>query len=57
MFSSISLCKSFFRKRKTNFEKLIATISKHTVPIRPGRKDERNIKWKGFVGFTYRVAA
>lgn len=54
---AISLCKSFFRKRKTNFEKLIATISMHTVPIRPGRKDKRNITWKGFVGFTYRVAA
>lgn len=54
---AVSVCKHFFRKQKANFDALIRTISKHTVPIRPGRKDKRNIKLKGFVGFTYRVAA
>lgn len=54
---AVSICKKFLRKQKTNFKLLIRTICKNTVPIRPDRKDERNIKLKGFVGFTYRVAA
>ena len=31
-------------------------IEKHLVPIRPGRSDERKIKPKSFVSFSYRVA-
>ena len=37
--------------------KLLEEIARHTVPIRPNRQDERNLKVKGFVGFVYRVAA
>lgn len=54
---AISICKHFFRRQESNISKIIRKIIKYTVPIRPGRQDERNIKNKGFVGFTYRVAA
>lgn len=54
---AVSICKKFVRKQKIDFESLIRNICKNTVPMRPGRKDERNIKLKGFVGFMYRVAA
>ena len=53
----ISICKHFFRRQESNISEIIRKIIKYTVPIRPGRQDERNIKNKGFVGFTYRVAA
>ena len=29
----------------------------YTVPIRPGRQDQRDLRVKGFPGFVYRVAA
>ncbi len=32
-------------------------ISRNTIPIRPGRQDERNLRAKGFSWFTYRIAA
>lgn len=54
---AVSICKKFFRKQESDLKELIKNISKHTVPIRPGRKDKRNMQLKGFVGFTYRVAA
>lgn len=54
---TISICKHFFRTQESNISEIIRKIIKYTVPIRPGRQDERNIKNKGFVGFTYRVAA
>ena len=54
---AIFLCKEFFRDAKADPEKLVHDIAKHIEPVRPGRADQRNIKAKGFVGFTYRVAA
>lgn len=54
---AIHLCKEFYRDPNADGEKLMREIAKHTIPIRPGRRDERNIKAKSFVGFTYRVAA
>lgn len=54
---AVYLCKDFFRTEHADSKKLIADIMKHTVPIRPGRSDQRNLKPKGFVGFIYRVAA
>lgn len=38
------------------FLKVLRRISRYTVPIRPGRKDKRNIKVKAPVCFLYRVA-
>ena len=54
---AIFLCKEFFRDPNGDAEKLIREIAMYTEPVRPGRADQRNIKVKGFVGFTYRVAA
>lgn len=52
-----ALCKEYFRTTDADGAELMREIARHTVPVRPGRADERNLKAKGFVGFTYRVAA
>lgn len=52
-----ALCWEYFRTPGADSEDLARQIARHTVPIRPGRQDLRNLKAKGFVGFTYRVAA
>ncbi|RVU73772.1 transposase [Lactobacillus xujianguonis] len=39
-----------------DYERILIQISYYTVPIRPGRKDERNIKSKSAVYYLYRVA-
>ncbi len=54
---AVHLCKTFYKTLQTNFKQLIADICKYTEPVRPGRRDKRNIKHKRFVGFVYRVAA
>jgi len=52
-----ALCREYFRTPGADGDELARQIARHTVPIRPGRQDQRNLKAKGFVGFTYRVAA
>ena len=54
---AVALCKEFIRTPGADPEKLIQEIARYTVPIRPGRADERNLRVKGFPGFVYRVAA
>lgn len=54
---AVMLCKGFLRTPRADSEKLLEEIARHTVPIRPDRQDERNLKVKGFAGFVYRVAA
>lgn len=54
---AIHLCKWYYKQRNMDFKQLILDICKYTEPIRPGRSDQRNIKHKRFVGFTYRIAA
>ena len=54
---AVMLCKEFLRTPRADGEKLLEEIARHTVPIRPDRQDERNLKVKGFAGFVYRVAA
>ena len=54
---AVMLCKEFLRTPNTDGETLLKEIARHTVPIRPNRQDERNLKVKGFAGFVYRVAA
>lgn len=54
---AVHICKRFFRTIKKDFEILIRDINNYTSPIRPGRKDKRNLHSKRFVGFIYRVAA
>lgn len=51
------LCRKFYRNESGNGAQLVRDILKYTEPIRPDRKDGRNIKAKSFVGFTYRVLA
>lgn len=51
------LCKQFFRNPSSDPKKLMRDIAKYTEPVRPNRRDERNIRTKSFVSFTYRVAA
>lgn len=52
-----TLCREFFRTPDANGEEVMKQIARYSVPVRPGRADKRNLKAKGFVGFTYRVAA
>ncbi len=54
---AIYICKQFCRAIKKDYGELIADISSYTEPIRPGRKDKRNLRAKRFEGFIYRVAA
>lgn len=54
---AIYLCKKFYRTKDADAKQLIKDIAKYTESIRQGRSDERNIKAKSFVGFTYRVSA
>ena len=54
---AVMLCKEFLRTPNADGETLLKEIARYTVPIRPNRQDERNLKVKGFAGFVYRVAA
>lgn len=54
---AVMLCKEHLRTPNTDGETLLKEIARHTVPIRPNRQDERNLRAKGFYGFVYRVAA
>lgn len=54
---AVMLCEEHLRTPNTDGETLLKEIVRHTVPIRPNRQDERNLKVKGFAGFVYRVAA
>ena len=52
---AIDLCRKFYQENKASGTKLLQEIEKYTEPIRDGRKDDRNLKAKSFVGFNYRV--
>lgn len=54
---AVALCKEFIRTPGADPEKLMDKIARYTVPIRPRRADQRNLRVKGFPGFVYRVAA
>ncbi len=54
---AIHICRTFFQKEDTDEKQLIEDIARHTEPIRQGRKENRNLKPKSFVGFVYRVSA
>lgn len=54
---AVMLCKEFLRTPNADGEKLLQEIARYTVPVRPNRQDERNLRVKGFAGFVYRVAA
>ena len=54
---AVMLCKEYIRTPKADSDKLMEDIARYTVPIRPGRQDQRDLRVKGFPGFVYRVAA
>lgn len=54
---AVTLCREFLRTPKADADKLLEEIARYTVPIRPGRQDQRDLRVKGFPGFVYRVAA
>lgn len=54
---AVYLCREFFKTKGADGEKLLADIAKNVESVKPGRADQRNLRAKGFVGFTYRVAA
>ncbi|WP_312159525.1 IS4 family transposase [Oscillibacter sp.] len=54
---AVALCKEYIRTPKADSDKLMENIARYTVPIRPGRQDQRDLRVKGFPGFVYRVAA
>ena len=57
MSMAIYLCRQFYRTKDADAKKLLQDIARYTEPVRPGRRDERNMKAKSFVGFIYRVSA
>ena len=46
---AIYLCRKFFRSERADEDKLLEDIARYVEPIRPGRRDERNLKAKSFV--------
>ena len=53
----VALCKEFLNDPAMTGGAVMWEIGRNTVPIRPGRQDERNLRVKGFGWFTYRIAA
>lgn len=54
---AVGLCRKYLKGADITEGELLEKIARQTVPIRPGRADKRKMTAKGFVGFTYRVAA
>jgi len=54
---AVALCKECIRTPKADGDKLMESIARYTVPVRPGRQDQRDLRINGFPGFVYRVAA
>ena len=54
---AFQLCKQYFREKRFSIKRLTTLICKNLEAIRPDRKDERKIKPKNSISFTYRVAA
>ena len=52
-----ALCREYFRTEDADYDNLLEEIGRHTVPVRPDRQNKRNLKAKGFAGFTYRVSS
>lgn len=52
-----TLCREYLRTPDADGAKLLEQIARYSIPIRPGRADQRKIKPKSFSGFVYRVAA
>ena len=53
----IYLCKQFLSHPGADGAQLMRDIAQYTEPVRPGQRDQRNLKIKSFPGFVYQVAA
>lgn len=54
---AIYICREYLRqKRQLSPPDVIKLIERYTLPIRPNRKDPRNVKSQSAVSFLYRVA-
>mgnify|MGYP001136308050 FL=1 len=54
---AVALCKEFLNDPDMTGGAVMQEIGRNTVPIRPGRQNEHNLRAKGFGWFTYRIAA
>lgn len=54
---AVMLCREYIRTPGVHNDEIYQKIGNYIKPIRPGRKDQRNIQTKGFPGFVYRVAS
>lgn len=54
--SCMIIHKRYGQYSKPDYERILIEIGHYVVPVRPGRKDQRNIKSKTSVYFVYRVA-
>ncbi|MBQ3133573.1 MAG: IS4 family transposase [Clostridia bacterium] len=54
---AIHICKRFCLSNTKKYKSLLNDINRYVIPLRPGRRDERKMRPKRFVGFIYRVAA
>lgn len=54
---AVCFCKKFYRGTLSANLDLMEEISRHVEAVRPGRQDQRKLRYKRFVGFIYRVAA
>ena len=54
---AVMLCKKFYRGTLSAGLDLIEEIGRYVEAIRPGRQDQRKLRYKRFAGFVYRVAA
>lgn len=53
---AVYLCRKYYKNPEKDGKTLMEETGRYLEPIRPGRADERNVRAKWFVGFTYRVA-
>lgn len=51
------ICRKYYTQPVTPAMNIIKEIGRYILPIRPGRRDKRNLKAKSVVSFLYRVAA
>lgn len=54
--SCVIIHKRYGQFSKIDYEQILIEIGHYVIPVRPGRKDQRNIKVKAPIYFMYRVA-
>lgn len=54
---AVYLCRKYYKNPEKDGKTLMEETGRYLEPIRLGCADERNVRAKWFVGFTYRIAA